>query len=364
MPKKEAIPTWVKNLDAYEEYLKAHELFNNSPERYITCPSGKTLTISNSKYLKQNLLFEGFSQEEVDELSNKINFYIGKQIELGRMKQKAAVLPNQHYRKGAIYKDVNENNETLMLELFGRWFTPTQVHKELLRRNIDIRFKDIEIFNRQNKEKIREVRNKISEDYDDLPIGVKRSRLEKLNYLLNDLYNDYEDTNNQRAKIELSKEIRAILDQARKEVEGEELKLTVNGRIDVEATISLVMKNSVIMQDLTVIQMVMSRVCQRVGIPYNVMVHRLANSHYAKYAGLRRNDNLNEKPVYPSTVNYDILDMRPKYEEWQRNQELLEAELVEHEISEPETVKAENIRESLLNKLNVSRERIKRIETV
>ena len=63
------------------------------------------------------------------------------------------------------------------------------------------------------------------------------------------------------------KEIRAIIEQARKEVEGDELVLKVNGRIDVEATISMVMKNSVIMQDLTVIQMVMSRVCQRIGVP-------------------------------------------------------------------------------------------------
>jgi len=362
--KAHTIPNWVKNVDAYRNYVLTQENLESNKEREVLCPNGNTIFLDNLQFRK-SALKNGFTKNDLGQFEEKRKFFQGIRGKIGLLKNQAKLDPGKFYdgRRESVGSKLIAQNETLLLELFGRWFTPAQVHKELIEKGIETKFKDVELFYRQNIEKIRESRNTLSENYDDLPIGIKRSRLEKLNHLLDYWYNEFDNCkHNKKLQLDISKEIGRILEQARKEVEGEELKLTINGRIDIEATINVAMKNSVIMQDLTVIQMVVSRVCQRTGIPYNKMVHRLANSYYSRYAGLRKSDSLNEKPVYPSTINYDIIDMRPKYDEWMRQQQAEDAIYVELEPSRQEKEKSNEFRNQLLNRLNVSRDRVERIE--
>jgi hypothetical protein len=364
MYKENDIPSWVKNADVYEEYLELKKEFDGSKEREVICPSGKVIYVDNAQF-KRSAIKEGFQEEDLEQFSERIGFFKEVAMELARLKAETKVTPGEKYLGlgSVIKKNILKEAEVEILEMFGRWFTSTEVHKALVERGYDLKIKDVEIFRRNNVEKIREAQNTLAENYDDLPLGIKRSRLEKLNYILNSLYNDFDKKGiGQRQKIELSKEIRGIIEQARKEVEGDELKLTVNGRIDVESTITAVMKNSVIMQDLTIAQMVMSRVCYRIGIPYNKMVHRLANSFYKKYNGFSKNDRLDEKPVYPSSIQYDIMDMRPQYEEWARKQEMENVTYADIVATEQEIITSASLREKLLERLNVKKSKYENVD--
>ena len=241
-----------------------------------------------------------------------------------------------------------EDRTAEILQLFGQEHSVSEVHKIYKNQGINIAYPSLLRFAKRNDEKIRELRNKWREDIDDVSISIKRSRLEKLNFLLNDLLQHYEDSTPLN-KINYSKEIRGILDQARKEVEGEEIKLTVSGRIDIEATISSYINESQILRDLTIHQIVVSRVAARLGIPYGAIIERLANSFYSQFNGFRANNDLSTKILYPSSTNYDILDLEKK------NHELKQ---VEHKPT-PTTL----INPQQKARISVSREKInKKIE--
>lgn len=216
-------------------------------------------------------------------------------------------------------RDELEDMSSELIELFGRDYSVAEVHKILKDRNINIAYPVLLRFAKRNDDKIKELRSKWREEIDDVSISIKRSRLEKLNLLLNDLLQHYEDATPLN-KLSYSKEIRGILEQARKEVEGEELKLTVTGRIDIEATISSYLNESQILRDLTIHQMVISRVATRLGIPSMAIIERLANSFYSSFNGFKPNNDLSTKILYPSATNYDILELEEKSKQFENKQ--------------------------------------------
>lgn len=232
-----------------------------------------------------------------------------------------------------------------LIELFGRDYSVAEVHKLLKDRNINIAYPVLLRFAKRNDDKIKELRNKWREDINDVSISIKRSRLEKLNLLLNDLLQHYDDATPLN-KLNFSKEIRGILEQARKEIEGEELKLTVTGRIDIEATISSYLNESQILRDLTIHQIVISRVAARLGIPSMAIIERLANSFYSKFNGFRTNNDLSTKILYPSSVNYDILEL----EEKNKQLDVVKFESVVTEIKNKSTRERVDVARTKINK--------------
>jgi len=313
----EDIPEGVLNLEAWKKYRRAWlDYYNSDEKRKYIFESGKTVKLPYPDlegYCKRNEI----SIRELRAAQKKANLCRKEQAHITAMQKLAYITEGAENRGVKPYSFLLKENETLMLELFGRFFNPRQVHKKMSENNVKLSYESVLNFFHQNREKIRELRNKAQENLDDLSIGLKRSRLEILDYLLGDLrelYNKQTPTQ----KLYYSKEIRGIVDQARKEVEGDELKLTVNGRIDVIATLDTSLRNSSMMQDFTIVQMVMSRVAERTGIPYMRLVTRLANSFYSKFNGFRKNDNLQESPIYPSSFNYDIFEMKPLVEELYR----------------------------------------------
>jgi hypothetical protein len=332
----EPVPPDILNLEAWKKYRRGWVDYEANPNRYYTFENGKKVKLPYpgiEEYCKR----ENIHWRELKLAQKAANKWRATQGYLISMKKIAYVPPGVSvgFVKSSTY--LVQENETLMLELFGRFFNPRQVHKKLLDNNIKVHYDTVLKFFNQNREKIRELRNKAQENIDDLSIGIKRGRLEILDFLLGDLKELY---NNQAPaqKLNYSKEIRGIIEQARKEVEGDELKLTINGRIDVNTSIEVAMKNSSMLLDFTLVQMVMSRVAARTGVPYMRLVTRLANSFYSKFNGFRKNDNLEETPIYPSSFNYDIFEMRSVVEKLYQIEDssytVVEEELPESQVEE------------------------------
>lgn len=313
--KNYTVPQYVKNVDAFKEYKTKHLKFENDPRRDYKFKNGKTLRLPYpplKKFFKDNPDCKDES-EAVFALQKEFRKTRGL---LTSLKKKSTSKDGESYGL-SIKQTLFEEYGPQMLEWFGDFKSPFEVHRILIQKGVkDLSYTDITAYFRNNSNKIRDLRTKIKEDYDDLSIGVKRSRLEKLDYLLQKLYEDF-DKSHGSTKISISKEIRGIIEQARKEVEGDELKLTVNGRIDIHATIQAKIERTNSLQQLTIAQMVISRICNRSQgtLSYNQMVNRLAYSFYNQYNGFRPTTKMEEAPIYPSSISYDILELESKHEQ-------------------------------------------------
>ena len=85
--------------------------------------------------------------------------------------------------------------------------------------------------------------------------------------------------------IELSKELRAIIEQIRKEVKGEEIKLTVDGRIDINATIQANQTLHEFLQKLPINMIVIGLTAAKQGLNPASLIASLGNSYYSKFNG-------------------------------------------------------------------------------
>lgn len=269
----------------------------------------KTITLSDGREIRlPNINIKGTVKNEPPDIQEKA---MALSSELRSHCIKMMHAKNRLKKPSPVVELISDNESTQILELLGRDYSVTEVHRVLLKSNIKVDYNILLKFAKLNEDKIRELRTRWREDINDVSLSIKRSRLEKLNYLLNDLFEHFNKATPNK-KLEFSREIRGIIEQARKEVEGEEIKLTVNGRIDIEATISNYMNDSRILQDLTLHQIVISRVATKLGMTSQYLIERLAHSFYSKFNGFRRNSDLSTKILYPSAVNYDILELEQK----------------------------------------------------
>lgn len=244
-----------------------------------------------------------------------------------------------------------------IIELAGREYTSAEIHRQILKEGREgLEYSDVLTFIKRNEDKIREVRNKFRENYTDLSLTVKRSRLEKLNLILNHLLNDFDNSKNFSSRVVISKEVRGILEQARKEVEGDEIKLTVSGRIDIEATINNHISESKLLQGLTLQQIVISRVATRIGISSQFLLDKLAKGWYSKFNGFRKNADITTKPIYPTEIKYDILDLEDKNKRLSKQNEKLVEEVEYCEVRK-------DINKNLLKDLLLKeKEKVKKIK--
>lgn len=128
-----------------------------------------------------------------------------------------------------------------VVQLFGEMNGIEDVRKIMQERNnVFLSQKDLLRFFAKNKAEIDARRATFLASSDQYKIASEAGRLQILNEILVDLHIKYqyymEQKKEQKAMI-FSREIRNILEQARKEVKGNELKLTVDGKIDITATL-------------------------------------------------------------------------------------------------------------------------------
>lgn len=298
--------TYPENLpenkkELYRDYTQLKIDFDKL-DKVIVFPDGKTLKLPNSFYKR---IISAYPIDIQQVAFEKVKDVYDRLAILMQYSRRISKAPGRFKE----YKPETFGAE--IIELLGRDYTTQEVHRIFAKKHRRMAFNELVSFAHHNKDKIRQIRDKWREEYTDVSISAKRTRLEKLDFLLGDLLILYNDASNP-VKPTLSKEIRGVLEQARKEVEGDEIKLTVSGRIDVDATITHYMQDSRAIQGLTIHQIVISRVAARLGLPSRFLLDKLANSFYSKFNGFRRNEDLSTKILYPSSVNYDILELESK----------------------------------------------------
>jgi len=134
--------------------------------------------------------------------------------------------------------------------------------------------------------------------------------------------------------IEVSKELRATLEQIRKEVKGEELRLTIDGKIDINATIQANQTVQIALQKLPINMIVIGLTAAKQGINPAFLIASLANSYYAKFNGFNKMSDPKDIQLPGQFIKaYNWEEIRMKNEEHIEEAEVIE--VYETAIEEP-----------------------------
>ena len=241
----------------------------------------------------------------------------------------------------------------MLLDLFGSMHNPKDIIKIIRKKEgYSLGEEDLVKFFNNHKSLIEARQSKYVMRSDRYKVATEAGRLEIINDCMTDLQLKYEEfwsKGNVGSALNILKEIRALLEAARKEVKGNEIKLTVDGKIDINATLHGEENISRVMRDIPVNSLIVGMVAAKSGIRPEILMHQLCTSYYKDFNGFVSNPVLgSEKVMLPGALikTYDwgeIKEGNKKFVE-EMAPEIVEAEIIE----EPPKSKT---RERLLNRL-------------
>lgn len=346
----------VKKL--WEDWKKIGEKIDNHPKRFYTVIHPKTdevkiFDIKNSKGLLGHQVKQfGASKEDFDAIM-KIK------DEIYQLQKKKAVY-YRNWSKEAYSGKVGDRTVlnikyAEILEMFGSYQTTNEVYKAIHEWGFVINQERLKQFQIDNKDKIKALKLEYLSKKNDFKFATDTGRLEVLSKLANENMDKYDKTKH----LSYSREVRALLEQIRKEVKGEEIRLTFDGRIDINATITANKTMNEVFSKLPINLMVIGLTAAKAGINPGVMMNRLANSYYSKWNGFAKLEDKESIDLPGKYIkNYDWNAIKKMHEESTEDQ----VEDVEHEeIFDNNVDKIEFVQKksSLLDMLNDYKKQLK-----
>jgi hypothetical protein len=215
----------------------------------------------------------------------------------------------RYYNTFDLYNDRSKALAKLtpqLIDLFGSMCSAKDVKKIIKsREGYDLNDDELTKFYNENKNVIESRQAKYLLKSDKYKVATESGRLEIINDMLTDLYLKYEYyiNNDQETKaLNMSREVRNLLEQARKEVKGNELKLTVDGKIDINATIHGGENVTRIMREIPINSIIIGLVAAKSGIRPEILIHQLATSWYKDFNGFNKNILGQEKIQLPGDM--------------------------------------------------------------
>lgn len=188
-----------------------------------------------------------------------------------------------------------------IMEMFGKFYTITDVAKVMAKEyRIKVPEAELKKFYVDNRDLITRRRAEYVLQNKDFRVATETGRLEVLNQMLIDI-----EIKNRAAggtNVDYCNLIIKILEQARKEVKGDELKMTVDGRIDINATLQAEVNVMQTMRMLSINSLVIGLTAAKAGLDPAVLIGQLTHSWYAKFNGFSGNIMDGESVQLPSML--------------------------------------------------------------
>ena len=213
---------------------------------------------------------------------------------------------------GVLFKgDILAGRKGQLIEEFGKYKTIEQVHLMIknewcLHTTID-KLRD---FFELNLADIRDRRARFVAESREFYLTTETGRVESLSYLFNEIMNLFKETKN----IKYSSEVRAIIEQVRKEIKGDEIRLTVDGKIDITASIQANRTIQELNRIIPINLFVVSLIAAKKGIEPTSIMAQLSYSFYNKWNGFAQSAEEGEKIILPSEYvqGYDWAEIERK----------------------------------------------------
>lgn len=237
-----------------------------------------------------------------------------------------------------------------ILEMFGKFYTVTDVSKVMAKEyRIKVPEDELKKFYVENRELITRRRAEYVLQNKDFRIATETGRLEVLNQMLVDV-----EIKNRAAggsNVDYCNLIIRIIEQARKEVKGNELKMTVDGKIDINATLHAENNIMSVMKTLSINALVIGLTAAKAGLNPSVLIGQLANSWYSKFNGFNQNIMNGEEVRLPSTLikQYDWGRIEKASQQFINEFQPI-SEVIEEKNPE-DNARAEDVKKNILMKL-------------
>lgn len=291
---------------------------------------GEEITADLKSYsAKGFILRHGGKESDVKKAQRHKEMYVIPLIEeIKRCKE----VFNDIYRKEML-SSVTPEIMSYIVKLFGEMNGVDDVQKILKEeKKIKLTQKELQAIFAKKKAEIESKRAVFLASSNQYKVATEAGRLQIINTIIIDLQHRYQkylaEEKEEKALI-FEREIRNMLEQARKEVKGNELKLTVDGKIDIVATLHGQENVSRVFRTLPINSIIIGLVAAKSGLDPTVLVHQLATSYYKDFNGFDKTILGREKIMLPG----DLIRAANWEELEKQNQKFLD-EMTPYEVQE------------------------------
>lgn len=278
---------------------------------------GEEITADLKSYsAKGFILRHGGKESDVKKAQRHKEMYVMPLIEeIKRCKE----VFNDIYRKEML-SSVTPEIMSYIVKLFGEMNGVDDVQKILKEeKKIKLTQKELQAIFAKKKAEIESKRAVFLASSNQYKVATEAGRLQIINTIIIDLQHRYQkylaEEKEEKALI-FEREIRNMLEQARKEVKGNELKLTVDGKIDIVATLHGQENISRVFRTLPINSIIIGLVAAKSGLDPTVLVHQLATSYYKDFNGFNKTILGREKIMLPGDLiraaNWEELEKQNK----------------------------------------------------
>lgn len=291
---------------------------------------GEEITADLKSYsAKGFVLRHGGKESDVKKAQRHKEMYVIPLIEeIKRCKE----VFNDIYRKEML-SSVTPEIMSYIVKLFGEMNGVDDVQKILKEeKKIKLTQKELQAIFAKKKAEIESKRAVFLASSNQYKVATEAGRLQIINTIIIDLqhrYQKYLAKEKEEKALIFEREIRNMLEQARKEVKGNELKLTVDGKIDIVATLHGQENVSRVFRTLPINSIIIGLVAAKSGLDPAVLVHQLATSYYKDFNGFNKTILGREKIMLPG----DLIRAANWEELEKQNQKFLD-EMTPYEVQE------------------------------
>ena len=291
---------------------------------------GEEITADLKSYsAKGFILRHGGKESDVKKAQRHKEMYVMPLIEEIKRRKEAF---NDIYRKEML-SSVTPEIITYIVKLFGEMNGVDDVQKILKEeKKIKLTQKELQAIFAKKKAEIESKRAVFLASSNQYKVATEAGRLQIINTIIIDLqhrYQKYLAEEKEEKALMFEREIRNMLEQARKEVKGNELKLTVDGKIDIVATLHGQENVSRVFRTLPINSIIIGLVAAKSGLDPTVLVHQLATSYYKDFNGFNKTILGREKIMLPG----DLIRAANWEELEKQNQKFLD-EMTPYEVQE------------------------------
>ncbi len=343
--------------ESYVEWLKMDDFITNHPDRFYTYTSLITNELETSDMrgipgrAQQLAKEKGASPEDIKQIDNLMAMFTGFKTQKLRLGTKWR---NWLKTQGSSMFDWKKAE---LIEMFGRYMTNDEVKERLEKDGYDVSNLELVKFVANNKAAINKKKLEFVNTTKDHFLAMDAGRMESLAMLhgkflkmFNALYNTPNKSAAQRAELKsISAELRALIEQARKELKGEEVKLTVDGRIDITASLQAQKSIHELSKSIPMHILPIYLVAAKTNTNPHYILSSLVNSFYRNFNGFGNIDPNNKPPTTIDLIrNYDWNEIQLHHDNKKNNPQAIETITEWEEIPFTQQGKIQTKREKLL----------------
>jgi hypothetical protein len=316
------IPVDVLDQSAFLLHEKIQRYVNNNPYRLYKYSVGDRVFLQDckcSEYLIRKLMMNhGAAEEDIEtaiDIGYQLRHFYGKMSQLTKKAFSGKSQPG----------GVLESRSEELLDLFGRLHTVEEVCRVVIQDwGFHVHRNTIQSFYTRNLKEIDRLRDQYSADYSDVALTKKRSRLDKLSVM----FHTYFERWHKDPRLEYARELRATLEQIRKEVEGENVNVNIQGQINVDMTIEVNKTLQEAYKRIPVNNLILAMVAAKKGIDPTKLMTQLTSSYYKSLTGYGTYQPEIEM-IHPVDLTYNWNEIDRKHRLKDKSVDVEEAKIVE-----------------------------------